>query len=325
VPPMQACPLCRSHSVHVRGRGLPDRLFRTTAERFDVGECRDCGSSFLAPMPPAERLAGYYPDGYWVGTEEGGDDAAHRQRGLLETYRRFVLRDHVRFVRRVLTGQRGRGQAVRVLDVGCGDGSFLQELGERDCVGMDLSLPALRAAKARGIRGLRATLGDGAVRPGSFSLVTAFHFLEHVYPPEPVLAAMRALLAPGGELVLQVPNVRSWQARLLGRYWGGLDVPRHLVDYNDRSLVALLERCGFDVLATNHHCLRDNPTTLANSLVPRLYPPARMVAGGAHGGLGALVANLGYLAVTLACTPFAMLEAACRRGASVMVHARPRA
>jgi hypothetical protein len=135
---------------------------------------------------------------------------------------------------------------------------------------------------------------------------------------------MRELLQPGGDLVLQVPNVRSWQASLLGRYWGGLDVPRHLIDYSDRSLIALLARCGFAVVAVNHHCLRDNPTTLANSLVPRLYPPARIARGGAEHGIASLCANLGYLAVTLACTPFAVLESLFGRGASVMVHARPR-
>ena len=321
---MAACPLCQSTETRIRWTRLPDRLFRTTEERFDVGSCDACGTRFLSPMPPNERLAAYYPDGYWVGTEVGGEDAASKQRGLLEVYRRFVLRDHVRFVGRVVQGQRAGGKQARVRDVGGGDGSCLQALGESDCVGMDLSLPALRAAGARGIRGLQATLGDGALLPQSFSLVTAFHFLEHVYPPEPVLASMRNLLRPDGDLVLQVPNVRSWQAWLLGRYWGGLDVPRHLIDYSDRSLIQLLERCGFQVVAVAHHCLRDNPTTLANSLVPGLYPPARIVRGGADHGLAALLANLGYLAVTLACTPFALLESLFGRGASVMVHARPR-
>jgi SAM-dependent methyltransferase len=319
------CPACRSTATRTVWRDLTDRLFRTTAERFAIGACATCGSRFLAPTPPPERLAAFYPDGYWMGTADGGDDASAGQRGLVERYRRFVLRDHVRFVGRVVAAQRARGQAVRVLDVGCGDGSFLQALGERSSVGMDLSLAALRAARARGVRGVRATLGDGALRPGTFSLVTAFHFVEHVCPPEPVLAAMRELLAPGGELVLQVPNARSWQAALLGRRWHGYDVPRHLVDYTDRAFVALLDRCGFDVVAVNHHCLRDNPATAAISVVPGLFPPARIARGGSDHGVAALAADLAYLAVTLVWTPFALLEAACGRGASVMVHARPRA
>lgn len=315
---MAPCPLCSSEQTGVRWAGLGDRLFGTTAERFDVRRCRACSAHFLAPIPRPEVLPRYYPEGYWVGPAEG----AHG--GLLERYRRFVLRDHVRFVGRVLAAQRARGQPVRMVDVGCGDGSLLAAVGERRAIGMDLSLAALRATRARGFAAVRGTLTGCPLRPGAFSLVTAFHFLEHVHPVEPVLAAMRSLLSPGGEIVLQVPNLRCWQARLLGRRWAGLDVPRHLIDFDDRTLAATLERHGFEVLAQNQHCLRDNPTALANSLVPRLYPPARLARGGAPAGLRALLANLAYLGVTVASMPFAFAESLCGRGASVMVHARPR-
>lgn len=319
---MSVCPVCRSPRTRQRWAGLRDRLFRTTDERFDLHVCADCDTPFLEPMPPLERQARYYPDDYWMGPADGERPSAPS--GLLEAYRRFVLRDHVRFVRRAVDAQRARGLTPAVLDVGCGDGSFLAALGEPSCCGMDLSLPALRAVRARGLRAVRGMLTECPLRPGSFTLVTAFHFLEHVHPVEPILAAMRELLAPGGEIVLQVPNARSWQARLLGRSWAGFDVPRHLVDYTDRTLVRVLQGAGFEVLAQNQHCLRDNPTTLANSLVPGLYPPARRSRGGRGRGAAALGADLAYLATTLLCTPFAMLESACGRGASVMVHARPR-
>jgi SAM-dependent methyltransferase len=299
-----------------------DRLFRTTDELFDLHICDACRTLFIEPMPSLERQARHYPDDYWMGPADGERPAAPS--GLLESYRRFVLRDHVRFVRRALAGQRPRGLTPTLLDVGCGDGSFLAALGEAGSCGMDLSLPALRAVRARGLCAVRGTLTDCPLRPGSFTLVTAFHFLEHVRPAAAILAGMRELLAPGGELVLQVPNVRSWQARLLGRHWSGLDVPRHLVDYSDRTLVKVLDEAGFEVLAQNQHCLRDNPTLLANSLVPGLYRPGRLSRGGRTRGATALAQDLAYLAATLACMPFSMLESVCGRGASVMVLARPR-
>ena len=320
---MAGCPVCSSTRTHLRWRGLRDRLFRTTAERFDVARCGDCGAHFLAPIPPLDQLARYYPDDYWVGPSDRLPQRA-AQGGLLERYRMFVLRDHVRFARRVLHDQRRRGLQPRVLDVGCGDGSFLEALGERDMTGMDLSTPAVQAVQARGIRALRGTLTDCPLAGERFSLVTAYHFLEHVHPIEPILAAMRSLLAADGDIIVQVPNCDSWQAKLLGRFWAGYDVPRHLIDYSARTLCQTLQRCGFEIIATNHHCLRDNPTTFANSVVPRLYPPARMSRPGGNRGLAGALANLTYLGVTLASVPFCVAESLFGRGASVMVHARPR-
>ena len=52
--------------------------------------------------------------------------------------------------------------------------------------------------------------------------------------------------------------------------------------------------------------------------------PARLGRGGKPTGIGAAIANLSYLGITLAAMPFSWLEAAMGRGASVMVHARPK-
>lgn len=321
--PSPECPVCRGQATGVLWRARPDRLFRATAAKFDLWHCRGCGTRFVHPVPPPAEIATWYPSNYWIGPsdrQQGGGVLG----GLLERYRRFVLRDHVRFVGRVVADQRAAGLPVQVLDVGCGDGSFLEALGVPGSLGMDLSVAALRAVRARGFAGVRGTLDECPLRPASCSLVTAFHFLEHVHPIEPVLAAMRRLLRPGGEIVVQVPNADCLQAQLLGRFWAGYDVPRHLVNYTARTLRGVLERCGFEVLAENHHCLRDNPTTLANSLVPAIYPPSRMSRAGGAGGLLGSLADVAYLGVTLAGMPCSWVEALLGRGASVMLRARPR-
>ncbi len=317
------CPVCDATEVRVRWRALGDRLFRTTEKRFDLAECARCGSRFLADIPPLEELAGYYPSDYWAGPTDQ-DTHKQAQGGLLEAYRRYVLRDHVRFVGSVVDGLRQRGSFTRMLDVGCGDGSFLEALGERSAIGMDYSMSAVWAVRARGFQGIRGALSDCPFADGTFSLVTAFHFLEHVHPVGPILEAVKRLLAPGGEVVFQVPNAACLQAKLLGRYWHGFDVPRHLVDYTTDSFRMTLQKHGFEIVAENQFCVRDNPTAFATSVAPGLFPPARLGRGGKATGLGAAIANLGYLGITLAAMPFSWLEAAMGRGASVMVHARPK-
>jgi hypothetical protein len=77
--------------------------------------------------------------------------------------------------------------------------------------------------------------------------------------------------------VVQVPNAASWQFRLLGRRWSGVDVPRHLFDFRGRDVERLLEECGMEVVRRKYFSLRDNPAGLASSVAPALDPMARRV------------------------------------------------
>ncbi len=300
---------------------MGDRLFATTDERFDLHLCEGCGIVFLWPMPDPADLHRYYPDHYWFDPGQEGEKSA--QAGLIDRYRRFLLRDHVRFVSAVIQDRRQAGRPTRVIDIGCGDGSFLQALGEPESMGMDMSPAAVRIVGERGYAAVCGSPTDHTLPHGSFGVITAFHFLEHVHPVEPILEAIRGLLAPDGDLVVQVPNRDSWQARLLGRHWSGYDVPRHLVDYSDRTLTATLERSGFSVIDKSHHSIRDNPGSLASSIAPGLHPPGRMARTGRRDGVGAALANLTYMALTLASLPFCLAESLFGHGASVMVRARP--
>jgi len=314
------CPACGSgRCAEVWQAG--DRLFRTTAETFRMRRCAACGVLFLAPPPRPEDLARYYPETYWTGAacRDGGGTLRRR---LANRYRRAVLRSHVRFVSRVVAEQRQRGVRVRLLDVGCGDGSVLEALGVPSAVGLDSAPGAVRATRARGLDAVRGTLVARPFRPASFSLVTMFHVLEHVPDVTPHLEAVWGLLQDGGDLVVQVPNAASWQGRCLGERWAGFDVPRHLVNYPPRVLRCLLGRHGFAVVRTTQLCLRDNTALLASSLLPGLYPPARAARRQAEAPLAAWARDLAFLAATLAALPVTLVESLVGRGATIMVHAR---
>jgi len=67
--------------------------------------------------------------------------------------------------------------------------------------------------------------------------------------PDPllVLHEARKLLTPGGKLVIAVPNIDSWPFRWFGRYWHGLNPPRHLTHFTPALLLQLLQRSRFRV------------------------------------------------------------------------------
>lgn len=315
------CPTCGDPRTRSRWT-VTDRVYLTTDESFAISECNGCGVFFLDPPPATKDLPRYYPKSFWrVGEDDAPEDARGR---LMEWYRRQILRDHAKFVGRIIREQQADGRWRGLLDVGCGDGSTLAAFGCSPCVGLDSSEEAVHHVRLRGIPAVRAVPDAIPLRAKSFSVITMFHFLEHVRPAAPHLESARSLLTEGGELVVQVPNAASLGAAALGERWHGFDPPRHLVNYNPAALRRTIENSGFEVVAENHFCLRDNPATLATSIAPGLYPPARVARGHAKDGLPALLGDLAYLALTLITIPLTYLGSAAGRGESVMMRCRLR-
>ena len=312
---MSACLLCGGERWAPLFEGT-DRLYRTTARRFAVVRCQECGLARLDPQPGPEELPLYYPADYWFAPHAG---AVER---LEEAYRRLVLRGHVRFVERALRRSRARGP---LLDVGCGGGLFLGMMRQRGfrVVGLDNSRQAAAIAwKHQRVPALAADLLRAPLRAGSLAGITMSHVLEHLHDPRAFLAAAHRLLAPDGRLVVHVPNAASWQFRLLGRRWNGVDVPRHLFDFRARDVEKLLQSSGFEVVRRKYFSLRDNPAGLAISLAPSLDPMARRVRRVEESAGTRLGKALAHLALAAAALPFTLLEAACRAGSTVMLEAR---
>ena len=312
---MSACLVCGSPGF-TPVFTASDRLFHTTRERFSVVRCAQCGLLRLHPQPPAAELHRYYPPRYWF-----QPDATTAGR-LEETYRRIVLSDHVRFVERSLRSTSARGP---LLDVGSGGGLFLALIRRRgfSALGLDFSAEAASVAwRCQGAPTVCAFLERAPFRPASLAAITMFHVLEHLPDPRAYLANARDLLAPDGRLVVQVPNAASWQFRLLGSAWNGVDVPRHLFDFRARDVEILLESSGLQVLRRKFFSVRDNPAGLASSLAPSLDPMARRIRGVPESSLARLTKDLVYFGLAVAALPFTLAEAAFRAGSTVMIEAR---
>ncbi len=136
----------------------------------------------------------------------------------------------------------------RVLDIGCGSGQFLGRLAALgyECHGTELSEETGRRAAA--VPGLRLHVGPldrDTFSPESFDLISIWHVLEHLPDPDEVIRNCRRWLAPGGHLMIAVPNIASWQAGLFRGAWFHLDPPRHLQHFDPASLRAILREAGF--------------------------------------------------------------------------------
>ena len=106
-------------------------------------------------------------------------------------------------------------------------------------------------------------------RAEQFDLVVALHVLEHDDDTAALLARISSHAAPGGTVVVEVPNVEcSWIA-VFGRFWDGWYLPYHRHHFSRRSLVQTLERGGLEVLAVHGITAPTMGRSLANLLGAR--------------------------------------------------------
>ena len=312
----EACPACGAADSQALFAAT-DRIFATTDKVFHIVECRHCRLMRLHPQPTPRELREYYPPEYWVEPETTVTDR------LEVLYRRFVLRDHLRFVVRALEEC---GEPGLVLDVGCGSGAFLKMLadrGRKNVAGIDWALDAASVAVHRsGVPAVCGSLARAPFAPGSCAAITMFHVLEHLYEPARYLEAAHELLAADGRLIVHVPNAASWEFLLFGERWSGLEVPRRLFHFRQHDLEALLATSGFEILRYKHFSWRDNPQGMAISLAPLLDPTGRRLRKVRDTPRVRLWKDLAFLALVALCVPFTALEAACHAGSTVMIEAR---
>lgn len=180
------------------------------------------------------------------------------------------------FIRRLMPD----GEKASILDIGCGDGSFLRQLDEAlgrpyEYHGVDFSDHMISAAQTLPYEFRRCNLEE-AIPYGdaSFDLVYAGEVIEHIYNPDFMLEECRRVLKPRGLLVLSTPNLQAWYNRVLFLFGIqpifyevstkstaiGAGILRrvkqqsapvgHVRLFNHRALTDLLKNEGFDVVAS---------------------------------------------------------------------------
>lgn len=199
-----------------------------------------CGLVFVTPQPPPAALQACYGQAYYEPW-----DRQDRLRRLIWARRLAVVRAAV-------------PAPGRLLDVGCGTGTFLH-LARRhgwEVAGTEFSAFACGAARAAGLSVHEGEVWDATLPPQSFDVVTSWHVIEHARDPRRVLEECRRLLRPGGWLFLATPNLRDrfFQAAYLaarGRR-PPLFVPDerepHLYFFDRDSLRRLAAEAGLQVI-----------------------------------------------------------------------------
>ena len=297
-------------SCNVCGEALeplfPEVRDPLTKELFSINKCRRCGLGHTVPQPL--DMGRYYREPYY-----GGRHA-------------FTLRHcnarRLGFIAAACAARKGR-----LLDIGCGDGSFLLAAREQGWEVMGTELEPQHARDA-GLDVRESIEQVPATR--LFDCITMWHTLEHMRDIPGLLARVSPLLAPDGRLLIAVPDAGGLQAKIFGPRWLHLDVPRHLFHFDAESLRTALHRAGFSIERRWHQEFEYDLLGWAHSALDCVLPVPNAfynVLTGKHTSEGFIVRAssllLGSLASALS-LPLLIAGTALGRGGTLIVAATRR-
>jgi SAM-dependent methyltransferase len=238
---------------------LKDRLFGSPGE-WSMVSCTNvrCNMSWLNPAPAPTDVPLLYATYY---THGQGSPKRRVSTGLRSFfYQGYLMASYIPSWVLGLNGARCRIRRMflhdvkpgRLLDIGCGEGTFLWRMHRLgwSATGIDLDAKAIKNANARyrglGIDFLPTDLLNARFPDHSFDAITMNHVIEHVLDPVELLVGSRRLLKPGGRLVVTTPNIQSYGHRKFQECWCGLDPPRHLQIFSTAALQHCARKAGFE-------------------------------------------------------------------------------
>lgn len=242
------CPLCNGDKFTdflKIGKNFNDRK-----EFFLLVKCSNCGLVSLGSFP--KNSGDYYSGGYSPHRDFSiGKNELYRSRNAaLEKLKRVALTDFIE--------EPEPWGEKRHLDVGCGSGKFLHKMSAKGwrAFGLEISQAACNVGRKKGLDIQQGSIKECRFNDGVFDLITMSHVLEHLDDPVGDMMVVFKKLKSEGKLILAVPNIDSWEAKITGKKWIGYDVPLHLFHFSPKTLKKLLKSIGFVDISIKY-----NPST----------------------------------------------------------------
>lgn len=201
---LKSCPLCNSNRIiqyHESGIApivIHEIMPGVTVEAAVLSRyslCQGCNVIFQNPRLSDPDLDKFYSQGFYrkaINSTERGINLTELKRARLDA----------KIIEQII------GKPASHLDIGCGTGYLLDEIGASVKVGIESNIEYSRA------KGIEVYTEMDQVAQKSFHLVTAIHVLEHVPNPVGYLKSMTKFLSKDGFIVIEVPTWKSAYAPL---------------------------------------------------------------------------------------------------------------
>ncbi len=206
---------------------------------WDIVQCQQCNLIYTNPRPDADALAAYYTfanDWDYQFVQEWFIESADLQRPTWQRYLR-VMHHHA--------------PQGKLLDIGCGAGTFLLEAQKAgyQVIGQEVSPYFAKYGRVHHHLDIyEGEIEDLPLIDRSFDFVTAFDVIEHHPDPQKLLQEMYRLLKPGGIAMIGTHDIGNFYARKYRIKWRYLNPIGHLTYFTRQALQSMIEKAGFRTL-----------------------------------------------------------------------------
>lgn len=189
-------------------------------------QCNSCGFVFTQRIPTGEELQNHYKGYLSISTLSPVTEVRYNE--LLDYFEKFR-------------------KTNRILDVGCGNGLFLEVARKRnwEVYGTEFTSENVTRCREKNIEVFQGDITQNTFDKASFDVVVSFEVIEHINNPHYYAAAIRNLLRRGGIFYFTTPNFNALNKYILGSKWNIVEFPEHLCYFTKKTANRLLVSNGF--------------------------------------------------------------------------------
>jgi len=211
-----------------------------TKEEFNVSYCESCSFVFTNPIPLESKIGTYYE------TEDYLSHTSDSKNPISLIYNK--VRDiNLNSKFNILNKYKSKAKA---LDIGCGTGEYLNYLKTRgwDVLGIEPNSKARNFINNNHKFDVQDISELEKLGKLSFDAISMWHVLEHVYDINERMQTIHRILKNDGIAIIALPMIDSPDSIKFGKYWAGLDLPRHLHHFSSDTFTKLANNNNFDVV-----------------------------------------------------------------------------
>lgn len=231
---IENCPICQSKKFTTHLNCVDDTVSRET---FPISKCEKCGFLFTNNIPEKKEIGKYYQSEEYISHSNSSKGLFNKLYKLIRT---ITVKQKVNLL--------GKETGV-LLEIGAGTGELLAACQEKGwmCFGVEPEEKARKQASKNHALELAETSEKIELAENSIDRIVLWHVLEHIPNLQESLRNFKYWLKNEGELIIGVPNYKSWDAKYYQENWAAYDVPRHLYHFDKNSMSTILKQHDLEI------------------------------------------------------------------------------